>query len=98
MLRTLLSNSLHDASFLWLFLSRQPPIIEFNKFKDLKTFEHYGIRKPKFELHDEKYVQGAQKCVRFRWFYELCQFELKEFSCKGLLVDSEGTKELVRFR
>ena len=33
-----------------------------------------------------------------RWFYELCEFELKEFSCKGLLVNSEGTEEVVQFR
>ena len=54
--------------------------------------------KPKFELHDEKYVQGTQKFVRFRWFFELCKFELKEFSCKGLLVNCEGIEKLVQFR
>ena len=54
--------------------------------------------KPKFELHDEKYVQGTQKFVRFRWFFELCEFELKEFSCKGLLSNSERTEDFVRFR
>ena len=54
-------------------------------------------RKPKFELH-EKYSQGTQKFVRFRWFFELCEFELKEFSCKSLLVNSKGTKECVQFR
>ena len=52
----------------------------------------------KIRLHDEKYVQGTQKFVRFRWFFELCEFELKEFSCKGLIVNSEGTKEFVWFR
>ena len=31
MLRTLLSKSLHDASFLWPFLLRQPPTIEFKQ-------------------------------------------------------------------
>ena len=41
------------------------------------------------ELHDEKYVEGTQK---------LCEFKLKEFSCKGLLVNFEGTEEFVRFR
>ena len=29
----------------------------------------------------------------------LCEFELlKEFSCKGLLVNSEGTEEFIQFR
>ena len=42
--------------------------------------------------------RGPKKFVRFRWFFELCEFELKEFSCKGLLVNSEGTEEFVRFR
>ena len=41
---------------------------------------------------------GGQKFVWFKWFCELCEFELKEFSCKPLLVNSEGTKEFVRFR
>ena len=54
--------------------------------------------KPKFELHDEKYFQGTQKFVRFILFFELCEFELKEFSCKSLLVSFEGTEEFVRFR
>ena len=45
-----------------------------------------------------KKVQVTRKFVRFRWFFELCEFELKEFSCKGLLVNSEGTKEFVRLR
>ena len=54
--------------------------------------------KPKFELHDEKYVQGSQKFVRFRWFFELCELELKEFFCKGLLVNSDRTEDLFRFR
>ena len=53
--------------------------------------------KLKFELHDEKYVQGTQKFVWFRWFFELCELELKEFSCKSLLVNSEGTDEFVRW-
>ena len=54
MLPTLLSKSLHDASFLWSFLSRQPPTIEF-KFKDFKTFEYYGIRIETFELTTVEY-------------------------------------------
>ena len=41
---------------------------------------------------------GTQKFVWFRWYFELCEFELKEFSCKGLLVNSEGTKDVFRFR
>ena len=44
------------------------------------------------ELRDEKYDQGTEKFVQFRWFFELCKFELNEFSCKVLLVNSEGTK------
>ena len=31
-------------------------------------------------------------------FFEFCEFELKHFSCKGLLVNFEGTEEFVRFR
>ena len=54
--------------------------------------------KPKFELHNDKYIQRTQKFVRFRWFFELCEFKLKEFSCKDLLVNSEGIKEFVLFR
>ena len=54
--------------------------------------------KTKFELNDKKYVQGTQKFVRFRWFFELWEFELKEFFSKGLLVNSEGAEEFVRFR
>ena len=51
MFRTFLSKSLHEASFLSPFLSRQPPTIEFEKkIKDFKTFEHYGIRIETFEL------------------------------------------------
>ena len=38
--------------------------------------------KPKFQLDDKKYVQGNQTFVRFRWFFELCEFELKEFSVR----------------
>ena len=41
---------------------------------------------------------GDPKFVRFRWLFELCEFELKEFSCKSLLVNSQGTEEFVRFR
>ena len=46
-LRTLLSKSLHDTSFLWPFLSGLPPTIE---FKDFKTLEYYGIQIETFEL------------------------------------------------
>ena len=37
MFRTLLSISLHDVSFLWPFLSRQPPTIE---FKQIQRFQN----------------------------------------------------------
>ena len=30
--------------------------------------------KPNFQLNDEKYVQGNQTFVRFRWFFQLCEF------------------------
>ena len=30
--------------------------------------------------------------------FELPDLELKDFSCEGLLVKSEGTEEFVRFR
>ena len=30
-------------------------------------------------------------------FFELCEFELKEFFCKGLLVNSVGSEEFIRF-
>ena len=39
----------------------------------------------------------TQTFVRYRLFFELCEFQLKEFSCKGLLVNSERTEEFVRF-
>ena len=84
-----------------------------NKFKDFETFYYYVIRIETFELTTvektrlqnqnlnymmKKKVQGTQKFVRFRWFFELCEFELKEFSCKGLLVNFKGTEESVRIR
>ena len=50
MLLTLLSKSLHDAAFLWPFLSHQPLTNEFKHFKDFETFEYYGIRIETFEL------------------------------------------------
>ena len=40
MLRTLLSNSPDDASFLWQFLLRQPPTIE---FKQIYRFQNIWI-------------------------------------------------------
>ena len=63
-----------------------------HKFKDFKTFEFYGIQietfeftsetpKPKFELHDEKYVQGTQKFVRFRSSFKLQEFKLHDLNC-----------------
>ena len=118
MLRTLLSKSLHDASLLWLFLSRQLPTIQFkqiSRFQNIRILWHanwnnlaYCSRIPKDEKTKfwnensnymmKNYVRGIQKFVRFRWLFELCEFELKEFSCKGLLVNSDKTKKFVRFR
>ena len=60
--------------------------------------EKNKVRNQKFEIHDKKYVLRTQKFVRFRRFFDFCEFKLKEFSCKGLLVNSEGTEEFVRFR
>ena len=56
------------------------------------------VRNQKFKLHGEKYVQKTQKFVPFRRFFDFCEFELKELSCKGLLVNFEGTEEFVWFR
>ena len=39
-----------------------------------------------------------RELVRFRWFFELWEFELKEFSCKSLLGISKVTEEFVRFK
>ena len=52
MLRTLLPKSLHDASFLLPFCDQQP---NSSKFKDLKTFEYYGIRIETFGLTTVEY-------------------------------------------
>ena len=41
---------------------------------------------------------GDLRFFRFWWFFELFEFELKEFSSQGLLLNSEGTEEFVRFR
>ena len=84
-----------------------------NKFKDFETLEYYGIRIEPFELtavektrlrnQNLNYImkntsRGPKKLVRFRRLFELWEFELKEFSCKDLLLNSEGTKEFVRIR
>ena len=65
---------------------------------ELTTIEHRRIKKfdskTKMRLTVEKYVQGIQKLVRCILFFELCEFELKEFSCKGLLVNMKGPKNL----
>ena len=37
--------------------------------------------KPKFKLHDEKYVQGIQKFARFKLSFKLQEFELHKFNC-----------------
>ena len=70
------------------------------KFKDFETFEYYGIR---IETNQNsncmmKNTSRRPKFVRFRRFFKLCEFELKEFSCESLLVNSEGTEEFVRIR
>ena len=86
-------------------VSHQPKISKhlniMEKF-ELSTVEHRRIKKldskTKMRLIVEKYVQGIQKLVRCILFFELCEFELKEFPCKGLLVKYEGAKEFVRFR
>ena len=85
-----------------LKISKQSNIIAFElKHSSLLQQNIEGRKnltpKPKFELHDKKYVQGTRKCVWFKWFFELCEFELKEFSCKALLVNSGGTDEFARF-
>ena len=43
-----------------------------------------------------KILPGDQKSVQITWVFEICEFELTEFSYKGLLVNSEGTGESVR--
>ena len=70
---------------------------------ELTTVEYWRMMKildseTKIRITWWKYVQGTQKCVWFKWFFELWEFQLKEFSCKPLLVSSEGTKEFVWFR
>ena len=64
---------------------------------ELTTAEYRRMKKldsEKFELHDEKYFQGIQKFVRFRWFFELCEFQLKEFSWKAIPEILKGPKNL----
>ena len=56
------------------------------------------VSKTKIRITWWKIRPGNPKLVRFKWFFELCEFELKEVSCKCLLVNSVGTKEFVRFR
>ena len=50
MFRTLLSKSLHDVPFCGYFYRVSNQQSNLNKFKDLKTFEYYGIRTEAFEL------------------------------------------------
>ena len=43
-------------------------------------------------------IRPGDPKIWVRWVFELCEFEFKEFSCMGLLLNSEGTKEFVQFR
>ena len=42
--------------------------------------------------------KGPKNLFNLDDFSNYVSFELKDFSCKGLLVNSEGTEEFVRFR
>ena len=105
MLLTLLSKSLHDASFLWPFSSSQPPT---NKFKqiwfqnigilwhsnwtvELTTVEYLRMKKldseTKIRITWWEIRPRDQKFVRFRWSFELQEFELHEFNCKLLFSE-----------
>ena len=64
-----------------------------NKLKDFKSFKYYGIQIETFELTTVEYRKMKKLDI-----FELCEFELKEFSCKCLLVNSERIKKFVRFR
>ena len=113
MLRTVLSKSksLHDASICGHFYRVSHQQSNWHKFKDFKTFKYYGIRIETFRLTAVEYrlwnqnsnymmkntSRGPKKFVWFRWFFELCEFELKEFFCKGLLVNSDRSEEFIRF-
>ena len=101
MLRTLLSKSLHTASFLWPFL------LSHQIGTNLKIWKLWILWPSNWNIwayysrisRDEKTKLQNQdpKIWSFRWFFELFEFELKGFPCRGLLVNSEGTEEFVRF-
>ena len=69
---------------------------------ELTTVEYRRMKKLDSEIKIWitwwKIRPGTKQFVWFRWFFELCEFKLKTFSCKGLLANSEGTEELVGFR
>ena len=65
-----------------------------NKFKDFKTFKYCTSSIKTFKLNTVEHRRMKKLDSEF----ELWKFELTEFPCEGLLVNSERNEEFVRFR